>query len=445
MSHADARSHYLAQHAAFAAQLGDEPAWLAEPRARAIAAFADTGLPHSKLEEWRYTNVAPIAKVAYELAPPPTHEVDRSDLEAHAFPVFACSVVVFLNGRFAPGLSAASKLPGGAVVSSLAAMRRAGDEPPSAFATLIDPKQHAFAALNTAFCDDAAVIRLPRGGDAAQPIHLVFISAPTDVPSVVHPRVLVHAEAGSRACLIQDFVTVGNAAGFTNAVTEIQLEENAALDFILLQREPDHRFHVANLAVHQDRASRLACHTITLGGALVRNDASVLLAEEGAECRLEGLFVGGAEQLLDNHTLVDHAVPHCTSDERYKGILGGSARGVFRGRVVVRPDAQKTRATQSNRNLLLGGRAEIDTKPQLEIYADDVKCSHGSTIGQLDPEALFYLRSRGIEESRARDLLARAFGLEILEALPIPALGEALDELLVTRLQLARQTEKKAQ
>jgi len=431
----EAKNHYLGRHRAFAGSLAPEPAWMAELRDRSIAAFAASGLPHSKLEEWRYTNIAPIARIPFEPATPPIRELGRDDLESHAFPVFACSVFVFVNGRFAPELSAQSPLPGGARVESLADLRAAGGDAPPAFGALADPKPHPFTALNTAFCDDGAVIRLPRGGDAGPPIHLVFVSSPTDVPCVVHPRVLVHAEEGSRACLIQDHVTVGNATGFTNSVTEIHLQADARVDFVLLQREPDHRFHVSNLAGRLERASRLSCHTLTLGGAIVRNDASVLLADEGAECRLDGLFVGSGAQLLDNHTLVDHAVPHCQSDERYKGILGGESRGVFRGRVVVRPDAQKTRATQTNQNLLLGALAEVDTKPQLEIYADDVKCSHGSTIGQLDEDALFFLRSRGIGEASARDLLTRAFGVEILDALPVPALGQALDDLLLARLR----------
>jgi Fe-S cluster assembly protein SufD len=439
MTRDEAREHYLARHRAFEDGLAPEPAWMAEPRARAIAAFAAAGLPHPKLEEWRYTNVAPIAKIPFELASAPSRPVGRDDLESHAFPVFACSVFVFVNGRFAPELSTQSALPGGAQVLSLADLRAKGSGPPAAFATLVDPKPHPFAALNTAFCEDGALILLPRGGDAGQPIHLVFVSAPTAAPSVVYPRVFVHAEEGSRACLIQDHVTVGNAPGFTNSVTEIHTGADARVDFVLLQREPDHRFHVSNLVARQERSSRLSCHTLSLGGAIVRNDAAVLLADEGAECRLDGLFVGGGGQLIDNHTLVDHAVPHCQSDERYKGILGGEARGVFRGRVVVRPDAQKTRATQTNQNLLFGARAEVDTKPQLEIYADDVKCSHGSTIGQLDEEALFFLRSRGIDEASARDLLTRAFGSEILEALPAPALGQALDELLLARLRHAHE------
>ena len=439
----DARDHYLARHAEFARALSAESAALAGLRRDALAAFGDAGLPSTRQEEWRYTNVTPIAKVPFEVAAPPAHRVNRADVESHAFPVFACSVFVFVNGRFAPELSAGPELPGGARVESLRALRESN---PAALegrlGTLADPKGNAFTALNTAFADDGAVVHVPRGGDAGQPLHLVFVSTPTETPAVVHPRVLVVAEESSHVSLIQDHVCVGNAAGFSNPVTEIHLGPNAAVDFVLLQREPDHRFHVSNLAVRQERASRLSTHTLSLGGALVRNDLSVLLADEGAECSLFGLFVGGGRQLIDNHTLVDHAVPHCESRELYKGILGGSARGVFRGRVVVRPDAQKTRAWQSNPNLLIGPGAQVNTKPQLEIYANDLKCSHGSSIGQIDPDALFYLRSRGLAESRSRDLLTRAFGLEILQALPVPALGEALEELILERLRYARLSER---
>jgi Fe-S cluster assembly protein SufD len=435
----EARGHYLARHAEFA-RVSPAPAWLAKRRNEALAAFEAAGFPHVTQEEWRYTNVAPIVRERYEVAPPPGCAVARDDLESHAFPVFACSLFAFVNGRFAPELSAGRGLPGGARVESLAAL--AADPPAwlsESFGALVDPKAHPFAALNQAFCDDGAVIHVPRGADVGEPVHLVFVSAGSEPRSVVHPRVLVVAEAGSHLQLIQDHVAVGNATGFTNPVTEVVVGENASVSWVLLQREPVHRHHVSNLVVRQERASRFSAHTLTLGGALVRNDASVLLAGEGAECRLQGLFVGGGRQLLDNHTLVDHAVPHCTSHELYKGILGGAARGVFRGRIVVRPDAQKTDAYQSNPNLLVGPKAEIDTKPQLEIYADDVKCSHGATIGQLDQKALFYLRSRGIDESQARDMLTRAFGGEILAALPAPALASALDDVLLQQLQYARQ------
>jgi Fe-S cluster assembly protein SufD len=434
-----ARDRELARHAAFARRQAPEPAWLATLRREAVDAFASTGFPDTRQEEWRYTNVAPIAKADLALAGAPTRAVARDDLEAHAFPVFACSVYVFVNGRFAPELSAGGELPGGTRVDGLRALREAD---PSALAgrlgALADLKRSAFAALNTAFLDDGAVVRVPRGADADTPIHLVFVSAPEAHPAAVHPRVLVVAEEASRVCLIQDHVCVGNAAGFTNAVTEIHAGRAARVDYVLLQREPDHRFHVNAVQIRQAQASRVATHTLAAGGALVRNDAEVLLAGEGAECDLCGLFVGGGRQLVDNHTLVDHAVPRCTSRELYKGVLGGAARGVFRGRVIVRPGAQKTNASQHNPNLLIGRGAEVDSKPQLEIYADDVKCGHGSSIGQLDADALFYLRSRGLDESRARDLLTRAFAVEVLAALPVPALADALDELLAERLRHAR-------
>jgi Fe-S cluster assembly protein SufD len=434
-----ARDGQLAHHAEFAAKLAPEPAWLAGLRREAAAAFASAGFPNTRQEEWRYTNVAPIAKAGFGPAGAPAREVARADLEAHAFPVFACSVFVFVNGRFAPELSAAGELPGGVRVDGLRALREAD---PAALAgrlgALADVKRSAFAALNTAFLDDGAVVRVPRGADAETPIHLVFVSAPEARPSAVHPRVLVEAWEGSRVCLIQDHVCVGNAAGFSNPVTEIHAGPASHVDFVLLQREPDHRFHVSSLAVRQARDSRVATHTLALGGALVRNDAEVVLAGEGAECLLRGLYVGGGCQLVDNHTTVDHAVPRCRSREIYKGVLGGAARGVFRGRVIVRPGAQKTDASQQNRNLLIGRGAEADSKPQLEIYADDVKCSHGSSIGQLDAGALFYLRSRGLDESRACDLLTRAFAAEVLSALPVPALAEALDDLLAERLRYAR-------
>jgi Fe-S cluster assembly protein SufD len=435
-----AQDRLLALQQRFAAERSGDPAWLVRLREEARATFADQGLPHTRLEEWRYTNVAPLAKPEYALAQPPLRAVSRSDLEHHAFPVFACSVYVFVNGRFAPELSSPARLECGTRVESLAAVLRGGDAEAIAprLGRLVDLKRHPFAALATACLDDGAVVRVPNGAGAEQPIHLVFVSAPGAQPALVHPRVLIVAEDGSRLSLIEDHVNVGVTPGLSNAVTEIHVGANASVDYVLVQREPEHRHQVAQLAVLQERDSRLSAHTLTFGGALVRNDAGVLLAGEGAECRLEGLYVAGGSQLVDNHTLVDHAVPRCTSRERYKGILGGRARGVFRGRILVRPDAQHTAAQQSNANLLQGTGAEVDSKPQLEIHADDVKCNHGSSVGQLDAEALFYLRSRGLAADVARDLLMRAFASEILRALPIPALGDALDDVLQEKLAHVR-------
>jgi Fe-S cluster assembly protein SufD len=249
------------------------------------------------------------------------------------------------------------------------------------------------------------------------------------------------AEPGSRLRVIQDHVSLGGAGGLTNSVTEVVVGQGARVDFVLLQREADDAFAVSNLAARLERDAHFHAHTITLGGRFVRNDLTAVLADEGAECSLQGLFVGGGEQVIDNHTLVDHAMPRGISRELYKGILGGRSRGVFRGRVVVRPAAQKTDARQSNPNLLIGAGAEIDSKPQLEIHADDVKCSHGSSIGQLDEDSVFYVRSRGLGEDAARDLLTRGFAREILAGLPVPALGDGLDELLARHLaEAARRT-----
>ena len=270
-----------------------------------------------------------------------------------------------------------------------------------------------------------------------EPLHVVFVSTAAGALRVRHPRVLIVAGEGSRVRVIVDHVCLGGPSGFTNAVAEVCVGQDAQVDLVLLQRERSDAFHVSNLAVRQERDSRFSSHTLTLGGALVRNDLGVVLEDEGADCTLHGLFLAGGEQLIDNHTLVDHAMPHGTSRELYKGILGGSSRGVFRGRVIVRPGAQKTDARQSNPNLLLADSAEIDTKPQLEIYADDVKCSHGSSIGQLEEDALFYLRSRGVAEPEARDLLTRGFAHEVIAALPVPALTDGLDALLGTRLAQA--------
>ena len=434
-----ARDHYLARFETFRSALGTEPDWLGRLRSDALASFGERGLPHTRLEEWRYTNVAPLAKTPFEIGSDPVAGVTRETLESLAFPLFACSLHVFVNGRFAPEFSAPLAPPGSSHVENLAALRaRAPERLEARLGQYAAPKENAFAALNTAFLDDGVLAYAPPSTRVIRPVHVVFVSTASARPFVTHPRLLVIAEEGSNLTVIQDHVALGDAPGFTNALTEVYAGAGSEVNLIAIQREHDNHFHVSNLYARQERDARFTSNTLTLGGALVRNDASVLLADEGAECTLNGLFVGGGDQLVDNHTTIDHAVPHCTSNELYKGVLGGSARGVFRGRVIVRPDAQKTNAAQSNPNLPLSSSAEMNTKPQLEIYADDVKCSHGTSIGQLDAGALFYLRSRGLGEERARDLLTRAFALEMLDALPVPGLGEGLDDVVLERLRKAR-------
>jgi Fe-S cluster assembly protein SufD len=429
-----ARDHYVARHVAWAATRRNEPAWLARMRREAAARFAEAGLPHARLEEWRYTNLTRFARVPFEL-PTASATISREALEQVSFPVYACSVYVFVDGVYRPELSTPRALTAGVRVISLAELL--ANEPERAEAelgSLVDPKRHPFAALNTAFLEDGAVLFVPGGARIAQPIHVVFASSGVEPDRVRYPRVLVVAGPESHSQVIVDHVDLVPARGFTNAVIEVRVERAAELGLMLVQREADQTYHVSNFGARVERDARLSAHTVTLGGALVRNDANVLLAEEGASCRLNGLFAGDADQLLDHHTLIDHAMPHGESRQLYKGILDGGARGVFRGRVIVRPGAQRTDAEQSNPNLLLSPAAEVDSKPQLEIYADDVKCRHGSSIGRLDEDALFYLRARGLDEGEARDMLTRGFAAEVLDALPVPALGTALATLLATRM-----------
>jgi Fe-S cluster assembly protein SufD len=338
-------------------------------------AFAASGLPDTAREEWRYTSLAALAAHEWTLAP-------------------AWAPVVAARG------------------AEITPLREAG-----ALGDLLDLKQHPLAALATALIDGGLVVHSAANAEVA-PISL-SLAAPVGERALLSlPRLRIEAARGSRIAIVLDHTSAGRGAHFTNAVIEIDVAANAQVELTLVQRENDDALHFSNTAVRLARDARFTSRVVSLGGRLTRNDLSVVLAGEGAECTLDGLYLGTGERLVDNHSLVDHAVPHCTSKQLYKGVLGGSSQGVFRGRVIVRPGAQKTNAAQSNPNLLLADGAEIDTKPQLEIYADDVKCSHGSAIGRLDENALFYLRSRGLGEREARALLTHGFAAEILNALP---------------------------
>jgi Fe-S cluster assembly protein SufD len=430
----DARDLHLALAQDFAASRAGDPDWLQQIRSEGAEHFRAQGLPTTRQEEWRYTSLKELAKTPFTLAGAEPGAVTRADVEGAAFPVFACSLYVFVDGRYEPRLSA---LGAGADVHVESLAEVAANKPGllrENLGQLVSPKEHPFAALNDAFLEDGAVLRVPRGADVVEPLHVVFLSTGGAPARATHPRVLVVAEAGSRVRLIQDHVSVGGGTGFSNTVSEVFVGANASVDLVLLQRKASDAFQLSNLAARIQRDGRFTSHTLTLGGRLVRNDLAVTLVDEGADATLNGLFVGAGAQVIDNHTLVDHAMPRGASRQLYKGILGDKSRGVFRGRVRVRPDAQKTDARQSNPNLLLARGAEIDTKPQLEIHADDVKCSHGSTVGQLEEDALFYLRSRGIDLALARDLLTFGFAREILTALPVPALAEGLEEPLLARL-----------
>jgi len=427
----DAASERWSRLAADAAAASEGPSWLRSLRTAAAGHFAENGFPHGKLEEWRYTSVKPLVEHEFVPATPGGTDVDRAALEALSFPVYACSLYVFVDGFFAPELSAPKALSGAIRAESLAA------SPAEGLGALVDTKLHPLAALNTACFRDGGHLVIPPNVRLAQPIHVVFLTTGSETAaSTSFPRLSLDAGDGSHARVIVDHVSLGTGPHWTNSVAEASLGANAELEVVIVQREKREVAHSSLVAARLGRDARLSAHTLTLGGAWVRNDLSVRLEEPGAECHLNGLFLGTGDRIVDNHSTVDHAVSHCSSHQLYKGVLDDRSRGVFRGRVIVRPDAQKTDAQQSNPNLLLGDGAEIDTKPQLEIHADDVKCSHGSTIGRLDEDALFYLRARGLGEAAARRLLTRAFAGEILDRIGEPALAESLGELLQERLHL---------
>jgi Fe-S cluster assembly protein SufD len=413
------------------------PRWLQDLREKAAARFSALGFPSVREEEWRFTNVAPIA----------SRDFRRADTTAPAAALVdaipfgdAANRIVVVNGRFSNELSRLSSVPAGLRAGSLASFVNGGLQADSEFAQrylgqLADFNDRAFAALNTAFVDDGAYLYIPDKLAVSEPLHILFLSASTPgAPAAIsHPRCLVVAGDGSQARIVETYA--GNDSEyFTNAVTEVFAGENAVLDHYKVQQESVAAFHIASMHVHAARSATFSSHSFSLGGRLVRNDVMAILDGEGAEVTLNGLYLADGDRLVDNHTTIDHARPHCPSHEVYKGILGGRARAVFNGKIIVRQDAQKTDAKQTNRALLLSDGALINTKPQLEIFADDVKCTHGAAIGQLDDDAIFYLRARGLTYFEARDMLIHAFAGEILDRVQVEPLKAALESELYAQL-----------
>ena len=394
--------------------VGNQLPWLRRLREEAFARFCETGFPTTHDEDWRFTNVAPVAKTQFAL-PTQTKVLAKADLKPWALDGSA-SRLVFIDGRFSPELSELPSLPAGVNVSSLS--RQIASNPhelEGRLANFADIRRDAFCALNTAFIDDGAYVFVRRGKVLEAPIHLLFVSTATDLATMTHPRNLLVFEDESQGTVIEEYVSLGGGSMLSNSVTELIAGENATVSHYMIEREHREAFNISTLRIQQARSANVASHSLLLGGGLVRNNVHPVLAGEGGECLINGLFVGEEHQHLDNYMYVEHAQPHCSSRQFYNGILDGHAHGVFHGRIVVHKDAQKTDAKQTNRNLLLSDDAQIDTKPQLEIYADDVKCTHGATIGQIEDNALFYLQSRGIDEISARRLLLLAFASECLD------------------------------
>ena len=398
-------SNYLGAFGRIADALpGQNLGWLHQARERAIERFACIGFPSQRDEDWKYTSVAAIENTRFSVLPPPCADFLIVQVAAHALP--DAHVLVFVNGCLEPGLCRTGRLPPGMTLSGIGYML---NQYPGRLedTLLVRDSSSIFSDLNLAFMTDGAYVRLPPGATVKAPIQLLFIT--TEGNLAVQPRNLVLAAAGSSATIVEHHVAARETGYFTNTVTNIVLGPGASIEHHKLQQESPGAFHIAAVNVAQEAKSRFTSTSFALGARLARTGITVRLQAEGASCSLDGLYLTDGRQHIDHHTRIDHLKPGCSSRELYKGVLNDASRAVFNGRVVVHPDAQGSDAFQSNHNLLLSEDAEIDTKPQLEIWADNVKCSHGATIGQLDEDHLFYLRSRGLEASEARRMLVRGF------------------------------------
>jgi Fe-S cluster assembly protein SufD len=414
-----------------------DPAWLAAARDAAMARFTELGFPTVQDEDWRFTNVAPVARLPF-----------RPNLESGAnvpvpeamdplpFAGLRANRLVFVDGHFAPGLSSIRPQPGGVRIASLRDLL--ATEP-----TLVEqhlhrqtgPAANAFLALNTAFFQDGACVLVPPDTVVPDPLLLLFLSTGEEEGSAAHVRNLIVAERGSRLTVIESYISLTDAAVVTNTLTELVVGDEARVEHLKWQEENPRSFHVAHLAARFGRASQVIVHSFALGARLSRTGIQALLAGPDLECVFNGLYLTKGDQLADHHMVVEHAQPHCASHEYFNGILDDQSKGVFHGRILVQPAAQKTDAKQTNKNLLLSDAATVDTKPQLEIYADDVKCTHGATVGQMDEDSIFYLRSRGIGLETARQMLMHAFAGEIIDRVRCEAVREELDRRVWQRLE----------
>lgn len=424
---------YREQLALFAA----DPPWLHRVRRLAFERYAALGLPTLRNEDWKYTNVAHLEKRAYALAADASAPTAAARVSTLALP--GCARLVFINGHHAPALSdlrPLGHLAEGVTIGSLAALAArtgAGESWLAGRMTVsAEAPRNGFEALNAALWTDGACIDLPADAVLGSPLQLLFLATQSELAGFT--RNLIRLGVGARAEIIEHHAGVDEGSYFTNTVAGIALERGARLTHAKLQEEGKRAWHIADLRAEQGEGSSFASQSFALGAQLARADIATRFEAEGCEAELLGLYVGDGRQHLDHHTRIDHALPGGTSRQLYKGVLDGAARAVFNGKVIVHPDAQGSDARQSNRNLLLSEQAEVDTKPQLEIYADDVKCSHGATVGQLDPTQIFYLRSRGIAEAAARALLTHAFAAEVVEKVSVARLRERLETLLARRL-----------
>lgn len=432
---AESHAPWVAAFESLAAGRTSEPAWLTERRRQAIDSYATVGFPTTHEEAWRFTSVEPIIRGTYGRAE--GGAVSRRALEPYCIGGTDRVTAVVVNGRYAPELSSRGALPDGAVIGSLAEAIASGDPAVerhlSRHASI---KANPFTALNAAFVTDGVFVSIPNDAVLERPVQILYVTT-GETPIVSHPRTLVVAGSGAQASIIETFVGVGTGTApyWTNAASEIVLGENATVDTYRIQHESEVAFQTAVTQSYQGRDSVYSIVAFVFGAALSRHDVNAVIDGPGAEATLNGLSVLRDRQHADHHTTIEHAQPHCNSWEFFNGIYDDNARGVFNGRIIVRPGAQRTDSKQTNNNLLLSNNARADSQPQLEIYADDVKCTHGATLGPIDPRAMFYLRSRGLDEAEARNLLTYGFAAEILGYVTLTELRERLDQTVHARLE----------
>lgn len=433
---AEEKSIHLENFARFQRQGGvDGHAWLERLRRDAIARFEASGFPSSTDEHWRHTNFNPIIRTPFVLACSQSGQAVRSAAGEYSFGGDAIAELVFVNGSLVPELSRTEHLPKGVRIGSLAEAL-AGNSAEIVAAHLgkhAGFEHNPFVALNTGFIRDGAFIHIPRNAVVGRPIHLLFIGAPSDQPTVAHPRVLVIADENCEATLVESYVGSGSGVYLTNAVTEIVAGPNARIDHCKLQQANIEAFHVATMRVMLDRSANFVSHSATLGGRITRNDLEVVMNGEGADATLNGLVLVSGQQHCDNHTLLQHEKPNCSSHELYKHVLDGRSSGVFKGKIFVQKNAQKTDSKQTSKSLLLSDDATMNSQPALEIYADDVKCTHGSTIGPVDEEQVFYLRSRGVPLEAARHLLTYAFAADITRRIRVEPVRRRLEDFMAAQ------------
>jgi len=414
---------------------GDKKLFLHENRKNALAGLAVAEFPTQRDEDWKYTNVNPILKQSFipafnaELT-----ESAKKEIEDKFFCGFECHRLVFVNGLFNKEMSSIKPLPEGVVIGSLRNSLVAFPDLVRKAVEKASAPANAFNLLNKAFNLDGLFVYVPKGKVISEPVQVLYLNGSSSEQVLSSPWNVVYAEERSEINVILNYSGIPGKSYFTNIVTDVTVGEGAVVNLYKVQGEMNESYHIEKVEVNQSAGSLFNHFSLSFGGAIVRNDINSKLDGENCETHYYGLYLGSGNQHIDNHTFVDHAKPNCMSNELYKGILDGSSKGVFNGKILVRPDAQKTNAYQSNKTILLSDKAKIDTKPQLEIFADDVKCSHGATIGRLDETAYFYIRSRGIPAELAKSMLIRAFANDVIESIKIPDLKEKLNHMIFDHL-----------